>query len=240
VNAAPPHIASLKIQELRALLADRHFVAAFKTKAITSHSSTGIPVLDEALAGGFAKRSLYEFITGPTGSGSATLTAGLLRRRQGQHRWTALVDGANSFEPDSDRMYPEMLWVRCQTALQAIKGTDLLLRDGNVELIILDLALNDPAQVNKIPSSTWFRFQRLLEVSRNTLIVLTSKRLVSSTRASFKLTCRFDLNALERNADDLLAQLQVVPALPAQEPPRPRPSLSSNILRRQIEVAQSL
>jgi hypothetical protein len=55
----------------------------------------------------------------------------------------------------------QLLWMRCTKALEAVKAADLLLRDGNFPLVIVDLILNSPEELRKIPQTTWYRLQRL-------------------------------------------------------------------------------
>ena len=47
-----------------------------------------------------------------------------------------------------------LLWVRCRGAAEAMKAADLILRDGNLPLVLLDLAGNPPAQFWDIPATT--------------------------------------------------------------------------------------
>ena len=59
-----------------------------------------------------------------------------------------------------------MLWVRCAAREEALKATDLLLRDRNFPLVVLDLKLNPIKQLRKIPTSTWFVSPGLFEAQR--------------------------------------------------------------------------
>ena len=52
-----------------------------------------------------------------------------------------------------------------RNALDAVKAVDLLLRDGNFPLVVLDLVLNDSAELRKIPQTNWYRLQRLVEAA---------------------------------------------------------------------------
>jgi hypothetical protein len=97
----------------------------------------------------------------------------------------ALIDGKNSFEPSTD--YPLLLWIRCQNALQALKATDLVLRDSNLPFSILDLKQNPDTELRKIPGTVWYRFQRILEENKSTLLAITRSPLVSSAQISIAL-----------------------------------------------------
>jgi len=43
-----------------------------------------------------------------------------------------------------------------------VKATDLLLHDGNLPLVLLDLQFLPSRALRKIPPSTWHRFGRLV------------------------------------------------------------------------------
>ena len=76
-----------------------------------------------------------------------------------------LVDGGDGFDPAS---YPaaacsQLLWVRCGNAVQALKAADLLVRDGNVPFVMLDLCGLPAAALKSIPASAWWRLKQLCE-----------------------------------------------------------------------------
>ena len=62
--------------------------------------------------------------------------------------------------------HPLLLWIRCHNAAQALKATDLILRDGNLSLIILDFKQNTDKELRKIPGPTWYRFQRITKSTK--------------------------------------------------------------------------
>ncbi len=73
----------------------------------------------------------------------------------------ALIDGRDSFDPAShgnDRC-GRLLWIRCSGTDQIIQATDLLLRDGNLPLVLLDLHLVPARELSRIPNSLWHRFR---------------------------------------------------------------------------------
>src|SRR5204862_1713111 len=118
---------------------------------------------------------LAELVGAGPGSGSAQVVHALLRRVAHAGEYLALVDGADSFDVDAAEptTLTRLLWVRCQKAEEALKAADLLLRDRNFPLLVLDLQLNPQAQLRKIPSSVWHRFRRLLEQNGATVLVVT-------------------------------------------------------------------
>jgi hypothetical protein len=101
----------------------------------------------------------------------------------------ALIDGRDSFDPAT--LPPEalrhLLWVRCQEAGQAFKAADLLLRDGNFPLVLLDLVLNPPNELRHIPTTSWYRLQRLTETSSIALLVMSRHSVVASAQVKLIL-----------------------------------------------------
>ena len=90
-----------------------------------------------------------------------------------------------------------------------MQAADLLLRDGNFPLVILDLVLNPVAELRKIPQSNWYRLQRLVEPAPTAFLVLTSRSMISSAQWKLALENRWTLPQLDWAAADLQAQLQI-------------------------------
>ncbi len=102
-----------------------------------------------------------------------------------------------------------LLWVRCREAKEGIKAADLLLRDGNFPLVILDLVLNPLAELRKIPSSTWYRLQRLVELIPSVFLVLTPRSMINSAQCKLVLENRWSLLQLDAPAEDLQGQMRL-------------------------------
>ncbi|HTD64905.1 MAG TPA: hypothetical protein VK846_00035 [Candidatus Limnocylindria bacterium] len=161
--------------------------------------ASGINQLDERLGGGFPKSAISEVIAPKRGCGSALLLLQLLRRAAKTNQFAALVDGQDSFDAASieQNTLSHLLWIRCQNADEAIKATDLVLRDGNLPVVLLDLALNPDVQLRKIPAPTWYRFQRIVEESAATFIVFTPRAMISPAQVRVTLRSRFALQHVE-------------------------------------------
>ena len=91
--------------------------------------------------------------------------------------------------------------------MEAVKAADLLLRDGNFPLVILDLVLNAAEELRKIPQTTWYRLQRLVEPVPTALLVLTRDRIVSSTQRKLVLENSWTLEDLGNT--DTISRLQL-------------------------------
>ena len=189
--------ASSKIPDLRALLAER-FPAA-PPPAEEQRLPTGLAAFDETTGGGLPKGSISEVIAPEWSSGSALFIYRLLQTAHEQRYFIALIDGCDSFDPQSSgaALLRHLLWVRCQKTLDAVKAADLLLRDGNFPLVILDLVLNAPEELRKIPQTTWYRLQRLVEPAPTAFLVLTRRSMVSSAQIKLVLQNRWTLPDLE-------------------------------------------
>ena len=122
----------------------------------------------------------------------------------------ALVDGKDSFDPqplDNARL-GHLLWVRCQKAFEAVQAADLLLRDGNFPLVILDLVLNASEELRKIPQTSWYRLQRLVEAAPAAFLILTRTSLISSAQLKLSLNNAWQLADLEQGC--LTPRLQIL------------------------------
>ena len=85
-----------------------------------------------------------------------------------------------------------------QSAQEAVKAADLLLRDGNFPLVILDLVLNAPEELRKIPQTNWYRLQRLVEAAPAAFLVLTRASMISSAQLKLTLDNAWRLADLEQ------------------------------------------
>src|SRR5213080_3084328 len=145
---------------------------------------TGLSFLDEAIGGGLPKGAITELISPEVSAGSASLIHALLETAQRDCYFLALIDGRDSFDPQplGNACLGHLLWMRCTKALEAIKAADLLLRDGNFPLLIVDLVLNPREESRKIPQTNWYRLQRLVESTSTACLVLTRQGRVSSAQ----------------------------------------------------------
>jgi hypothetical protein len=172
---------------------------------------TGLRQIDDFLQGGFAKGALTEIVAERRATGSALLACSLLRQAAQAGQIVAFVDGADSLEVTQleESVLSRLLWVRCRSAAEALKATDLLLRDGNVPLVLLDIAINLEKQLRAIPATTWHRLQRLIEETSTVCAVFTSRVMVSPAHDRISLHGTFSLDCLEQDQDKLLSDLKL-------------------------------
>jgi len=173
---------------------------------------TGIDQMDRVLGGGLPKSAVTELVSPRLSSGSALVLLALLRQARRSNQWVALVDAHDSFDVSKlgESVFDRLLWVRCRETAQALKATDLLLRDGNLALVLMDLLMNPAAELRKIPASAWHRWQRLLERISTALLVLTPRPMVNGVRARLELKGCFALQAIQQREEELLSQLNLV------------------------------
>jgi len=198
------------IIDLRNLLAER-FPQSFTPLA--PRWPTGLPAIDKAIEGGLPKNAITELSSPRVSAGSALLLYALLQNAQREGHFLALVDGRDSFDPSAlgglgNGRLPNLLWVRCTKALDAVKAADLLLRDGNFPLVVLDLVLNPSADLRKIPQTSWYRLQRLVETAPTAFLVLTRTSIISSAQLKLSLDNVWTLADLEQ--DHLSARLKIL------------------------------
>ncbi len=158
------------LQALRTLLKQR-FPEARPTLTDTGSATdveeafrTGVPALDAA---GVPPKGLIE-LTGTPSSGISLVIWAVIRQRLLSGHAVALVDSSDS--ADAARAWPgtltsRLLWVRCSHAKEALLAMDLLVRDGNIRHLVMDLQGNtrEPRSSPTIPQPLWYRLRNVAE-----------------------------------------------------------------------------
>jgi hypothetical protein len=196
-----------KIIDLRNLLAIRFPRGPMP---VGTRLVTGLTSFDQPIGGGLPKGAITELITPRGSAGSASLVHAFIHGAYRDQYLVALIDGRDSFDPCqlANFVLRQLLWVRCTKALEAVKAADLLLRDGNFPLAIVDLILNSPEELRKISQTTWYRLQRLVESVPTACLVLTRYEMVSSAQLKLVLENSWNLETLEKQ--DAISQLRIV------------------------------
>jgi hypothetical protein len=202
------------IVQLRQLLAERFpGLRPFSEQPLfkTACWPTGLAAIDHLLHGGLPKSAISELVSIRFSSGSALIVAALLRQTCQTRQWLGLVDGQDCFDPAplDNTLLSRLLWIRCRETKQAFQAADLLLRDGNLPLVVFDLRLNPAAELRRIPTTTWYRLQRIVELTSTTLLVLTPHPMVKSAHVRLSLESRFTLEALMATEEDLWSRLKI-------------------------------
>ena len=199
---APGMVADLR-QLLREKFPEAHRTSAEEAAAAAVDCfETGLPCLDRI---GLPHGSVTEIVSAGSGSGSGIMLASLIINAARRRRYAALIDGRDSFDPQS--LGPDacdtLLWVRCREVKEVLKAADLLLRDGNLSLVLLDLVLNATRELAKVPSGVWFRLRNLVESSGTVLVTFTARRVISSAHLRLSLDKTLSLEAFDHTQEEL-------------------------------------
>lgn len=173
------------VEELRHLLAERFALSARAPERLLA---TGLPALDKVI-GGLPLGALTEVCCTVPSCGSHLLLGQLLEITRRTQRRVALVDAADSFDPAS---FPSgdlehLVWVRCQGANTALALTDILVRDANLGLVVLDLRAVCAAELRRVPATQWYRLQRAVEATDLALVVETPHACIASAHVRLSL-----------------------------------------------------
>ncbi len=195
------------LSTLRQLLAERFPQAS---RPATGLLPTGIPSVDDAL-GGLPRHALTELVCAGPGVGSHLFLSQLLALTRALPARVALIDAADQFDPQSipgDHLQ-HLLWVRCRTAADAMPVADLLAREANLDLVVLDCAPGPQPSLRRIPATTWYRLQRAVEQTDLAFLVLTPAALVPSAQLRLQLDRTHSLSSLSVDRPHLAVDLDV-------------------------------
>ncbi len=206
--------ASPKIIELRKILAERY---PQQTGSRSLCTPTGWSPLDSLLGGGLPKGAITQLLIPNISSGGAIVLHEIIEATHEASQYVVLIDSKDCFEPVAD--HPLLLWIRCHSVLQTLKATDLILRDGNLSLVILDFKENTDKELRKIPGSTWHRFQRIIEESGNTMLIITRHPIVNSAQITISTMHRLCIDDLSTQRTDLVKfiSLEIIRSRSQQE-----------------------
>lgn len=165
---------------------------------------TGLPGVD------LPRGALSELVFAAPSSGGQIFLLHLLHAARQSHRFLALVDGSDGFDPQSIEpvsLLRHLLWVRCRNATQALQAADLVARDSNFALLALDLRGCPARDLRRVPATMWYRLQRVVEPTDTVLAVLTPQRLVPAAQLRLAFRRPLPLTALATEQEALGAWL---------------------------------
>jgi len=186
-------------------------MVAGRPETLVKRWRTGVPGIDFPLGGGLAKSALTEIISSGVRCGSSLVLGAMIRQAQENGEWMALIDGADSFDPGALRNeeLSRLLWVRCSNPREALKGTDLLLHDGTIPIVVIDLIGCPLKQLRRIPSSTWHRLSRTVETTATVCPLFTPEVMISTAETRLELQPRFTIESLDTERETLFSQIVV-------------------------------
>jgi hypothetical protein len=197
--------APLSIADLRQQLAKRFPTAARTTgRALV----TGLPAIDQA-TGGIPLGAITEIVCATPSCGGHLLLGQLLLATRTLRTRVALIDSTDCFDPASfdEDLLAHLVWVRCHSTTAALNAADLLARDANLGLVILDLRRAPAADLRRTPSTQWYRLQRAVEPADLALVVETPRASVPSAQVRFALAMSHGIDALNRERATLTTEL---------------------------------
>lgn len=195
-----------KVVALRRLL-DERFPAAHPRESRLI--PTGVPAIDHLLAGGLVTGTLTEFVSAvPSGGSQLSLGSLLLSTRQARQR-VALVDAADAFDLTGldDDAVAHLVWVRCATLGETWRAADLVARDPNYAVIVIDVRGFSERELLRTKDSVWVRLQRAAEHAETALVVQTTTPLVPNAAMRLTFTQSLDGRTLTKPRLDVLAAL---------------------------------
>ena len=149
-----------------------------------AHSPTGLPELDQLLAGGLPRGRLSE-IVGPSSSGMTSLALSLLARTTRDGHCAGWIDCADAFDPASATTagveLERVLWVRPPSQRDALLCVERLLETDGFPLIVLDRAGHATPHEPTCDPHAWLRLARLAASAQCALVLLGPRRCAGSS-----------------------------------------------------------
>ncbi|HEY0790625.1 MAG TPA: hypothetical protein VGD78_06130, partial [Chthoniobacterales bacterium] len=165
--------------------------------------ATGLARFDGLLGGGLPRGVVTQVVAPAVSSGATLLLSEVADALQRKSQRVAWIDGTDNFEPGV--LTTHLLWVRCRWVPEALTATDLLLRDGNVPFVILDLKQSRNFELRRVSGQTWYRLQRLAEETQTSLVLLTRYPLAACASVTLRLSFTLGINDLLVASPELLA-----------------------------------
>jgi RecA/RadA recombinase len=194
-----------KLAALRHLLAERFPTVPRTTGRLLR---TGIASIDDA-SGGLPISAVTEIVCAAPSCGGHLLFGQLLALTRRTRQRVALIDSTDSFDPGSfpDDLLAHLVWIRCRDTASALQATDLLARDANFSLLLLDLRRAPAADLRRIPGPQWYRLQRAVEPTDLALVVETPRPSIPSAQLRFTLSTSHSPSALDHERAPLTENL---------------------------------
>ncbi len=200
----------VSVADLRQLLAARFSPPPGRASASVP---TGVAPLDETLGGGLPQGQLTELVVGGAGCGGQTVLAQLLHTTRAARQRVALVDAADAFAPETvpPAELQHLVWVRCTNSGQALAAADLLVRDANYAVVVLDLRGCAEGVLRRLPGTVWHRLHRAAQHG-GAVLVQTAQPLVPAVPWRVVLPTPWPLERRRRPRAELAEELAVAVA----------------------------
>ena len=148
-----------------------------------SEQSRSVPDLAQGFAA-FPRGGITE-ILGKTSAGRTAVAQAASATATRGGEVCAWIDGCDSFDPASALVagtdLGKLLWVQCSHRIEvALKATDMICHNGGFGLIVLDLCGASTRDLQRIPTSFWYRIRRAIENTPSVLMVLGNESIAKS------------------------------------------------------------
>lgn len=170
-----------------------------KQERVEHAISSGASAVDMALGGGYPPGKITEIVEKLPSRGAQSLIHESIRLSRKRQQFVALVDANNQFDPQSELEIhlQSLLWVRCPRTSDAIKACDILIRDGNFPLLLVDLRVRPGQLPIGVRPQAWYRIQRVSEQSQIAFVALTSSSSIPCAHHRLQLTQALELSLMD-------------------------------------------
>ena len=200
--------------KLTTIAALRTLVAAWTPTPVARGEdgvATGVAAIDAALGGGLPRGRITELVsTAPSTGGELVLGALLASTRSARLR-VALIDAGDGFVPGNytPDLLRHLVWVRAHSLAEAISCADVVVRDGNYAVMILDVRGVPLRTLRQQPSHAWHRLRLSAEQSPGAVLVQSVQGFVPAVPWRLALRSVATLSALRATRVDRLTSLTV-------------------------------
>lgn len=196
------------VADLRSLIATRF---PSRARAATGVFATGVRALDDALGGGLPAGRLTEVVSEQPGTGGQTIIAQLLAATRKARLRIALVDGGDGFAPNdvpADHLR-HLVWVRGRGVSDMLVAADMLVRDGNYGVVVIDTRGIAERALLRTPATTWHRLRHACEGGTVATLVCSTTGIVPAVPWRLRLQQPVPLSARRTPREDIAAGLAV-------------------------------
>lgn len=172
---------------------------------------TGAPSIDRALGGGLLTGTLTEFVSAVPSCGSQIGVGSLLSSTRLGRQRVALIDAANAFDLEvfDDDALAHLVWIRCSSLSECWRAADLVARDPNYAVVVVDVRGHAERTLLRTRDSIWMRLQCATEQAETALLVQTTTALVPNAARRLVFSTPLAENALTTLRADLIASVSV-------------------------------
>ena len=181
----------------------------------TTHLSTTLKGLNDALGGGLSQGQLTEILSPSVSCGGGLVMAELLSQARRERRYAMLLDVGQGFTPESfpSEDLESLLWVGCDSARQAVEVLDVASRDENFHLFLVDLRDCEPKDWREVRSNLWYRVIGQLREREAVCVIFARSAVTTATKQRLEIATKLGLEAMDVERGTLLERTHFQRAL---------------------------